>query len=265
MLLPYYNGRVDSYIVRVADTLITHEARILLEHSDVRTLGLNADEAIDLGLCSNGRRVRLLTTEPGFEVAGAYGTRTLRDLLRSAPEADFRCAARAVHLAHWDTTHQYCGSCGGKTQRLVAEHARKCLSCGAVVYPRISPAIIVAVIRDGRLLLAHNARRAHGFYSVIAGFVDPGETLEECVAREVREETAIEVQNIRYMSSQPWPFPDSLMIAFVCEYRSGEIEVDGTEIDHAYWCDPGALPDVPPRPSVARTLIDWFVARHADL
>lgn len=260
--LPYYYSAVTVYIARANDKLISCGNRILLTEDDLTVLGLDRNRAVDFGYCVNGARMCLLPVEPELSIPDGYGRFTLRELMKTTPEPDFRCVARGVHLAHWDRTHRYCGSCGTETVRTVGEYARSCPSCGAVVYPRISPAIIVAVVRDGRLLLAHNARRGQGFYSVIAGFVDPGETLEECVAREVREETGIEVQDIRYVSSQPWPFPDSLMIAYVCDYRAGEIQVDGVEIDHAYWCAPDELPDVPPPPSVARTLIDWFTATY---
>ncbi len=185
--------------------------------------------------------------------------RNLRSLFGTVDEPAFWSAGHAFQLAHWDRSHQYCGWCGGATKLNDGELARQCERCGRSVYPRISPAIIVAVIRDRTLLLAHNAQRSHAFYSVLAGFVEPGETLEECVVREVREEVNVTVGNVQYVGSQPWPFPDALMIAFTAEYVEGEIEVDGTEIDHAYWCGPHELPNVPPRPSVARALIDRFV------
>ncbi len=259
----HYNAGVQVYIVRVEDKLISREGRVLLAQTDLNSLGLDAASAVDLGLCSSGARMGLLSAPAEQQVPEGYDCHTLRELMRSVPEADFRCAARGVHLAHWDRTHRYCGCCGTETVRVGEEVARRCPTCGSVVYPRISPAVIVAVVRDGRLLLAHNSRRASRYYSVIAGFVEPGETLEECVAREVAEETGITVGNIRYMRSQPWPFPDSLMIAFVCDYQAGEIQVDGVEIDHAFWCRPDELPDIPPRSSVARYLIDWFVESHS--
>jgi NAD+ diphosphatase len=132
-------------------------------------------------------------------------------------------------------------------------------------YPRISPAIIVAVTRrfeDGmRILLARNHRFPPGRYSVIAGFVEAGETLEECVRREVEEETGIQVDNIRYFGSQPWPFPNSLMIGFTAEHAGGEIVIGAGEIADAQWFAPDALPLLPPKISIARRLIDDFVAR----
>jgi NAD+ diphosphatase len=125
----------------------------------------------------------------------------------------------------------------------------------------LNPAVIVAVLRDDRLLLARSHRHPPGRYSVLAGFVEPGETLEECVAREIKEEVGLDVENIRYFGSQPWPFPHSLMIAFTCDAPSGEIELDETEMAEAGWYGADALPLVPPPPTISRRLIDWFVSR----
>ncbi len=202
--------------------------------------------------------VRVTWMAPDGHIPEGFQPRSLRSLFGEIPDDQFRQAGRAYQLAHWDRTHRYCGVCGEPTTLCGAELARCCPSCGQTIYPRISPAVIVAVVREGRLLLAHNAQRRHPFYSVLAGFVEPGENLEECVIREVFEETSIRCGNVRYFSSQPWPFPDSLMIAFTAEYISGEIAVDNEEIDHAYWCPPDELPNIPPPPSVARKLIDWF-------
>jgi NAD+ diphosphatase len=140
--------------------------------------------------------------------------------------------------------------------------AKECPQCGLIDFPRISPAVIVLVERDKKVLLARSSRFKDELYSVLAGFVDPGETLEEAVRREVKEEVNIEVSNIRYFGSQPWPFPDSLMIAFTAQYSGGEIHVDGTEILDTNWFDPDKLPTIPGKISIARALIDWFVSKY---
>jgi NAD+ diphosphatase len=153
-------------------------------------------------------------------------------------------------------------------QTLPYERAKKCPQCGLTSYPRLAPAIIVRIERDGpdsrEILLAHNKRHPAGFYSVLAGFVEPGETLEECVRREIREEVGIEVKKINYFGSQPWPFPHSLMVAFTAEYANGDIILEEEELDDAAWFSPGDLPPVPPPISIARQLIDSFAQAHGN-
>jgi NAD+ diphosphatase len=143
------------------------------------------------------------------------------------------------------------------------ERAKTCPACGLNSYPRLSPAVIVAVVKDDKLLLATSPRFRSSFWSVLAGFVEPGETLEDCVVREVEEEVGITVRNVRYFGSQPWPFPDSLMLGFTAEYAKGEIKTDGMEIVEADWFGADNLPNVPPSVSIARRLIDWFVENYS--
>jgi NAD+ diphosphatase len=172
-------------------------------------------------------------------------------------------AGRAAQILTWDRTHHYCGQCGTPTENAGHERARRCPSCGLVAYPRLSPAIIIAVVRrtpEGRqLLLARNHRFPPGRYSVVAGYVEPGESLEECAYREVLEETGVRIKEMRYFGSQPWPFPNSLMIGFTAEYDGGEIRIEESELADAGWFAADALPDLPPRMTIARQLIDWFV------
>lgn len=188
----------------------------------------------------------------------------LRGLYGRLDEAAFSIAGRAVQLLAWDRTHRYCGQCGTPTEDAPHERAKLCPRCGLIAYPRLSPAIIIAVTRETaegtRLLLARNHRFAPGRYSVIAGYVEPGETLEECAEREVCEEVGIDICNIRYFGSQPWPFPNSLMIGFTAEYEGGEITLEDSEIAEAGWFAADALPGLPPKMSIARRLIDAFVA-----
>jgi len=170
-----------------------------------------------------------------------------------------RVAGLAIQFINWSRNHRYCGKCGKLTEDKKDERAKICIDCGQVYYPRLSPAIIVAVVRDDLLLMASSPRFPSNFYSVLAGFVEPGETLEECVKREVREEVGIEVKNIKYFGSQPWPFPDSLMIGFTAEYESGEINTDENEISAAAWFARDQIPRIPLSISIARKLIDWFM------
>jgi NAD+ diphosphatase len=193
----------------------------------------------------------------------------LRQLFGLLDDTCFWLAGRAFQIIDWDRTSQFCGQCGAPNTQLDHERAKKCLHCGHIKYPRISPAIIVRVARhdpDGAKILLANGRRFRSskVYSVLAGFVEPGETLEECVQREICEEVGITVKNICYFGSQPWPFPDSLMIAFTAEYAGGEITLEEAEIADANWFKPNELPAVPPPISIARRLIDSFVAANGQ-
>lgn len=182
----------------------------------------------------------------------------LRPLMSLIEENMFWLVGRAIQIVNWNKDHKYCGRCGTLTENLEGERAKKCPKCDFINYPRISPAIIVAVVNEDKLLLAHNNQAPEGMYSVLAGFVEPGETFEECVVREVFEETGIKVKNIKYFGSQPWPFPNSMMIGFTAEYESGEIQVDGKEIGHADWYLSNALPLTRRSISISTKLIDWF-------
>ena len=198
---------------------------------------------------------------PDFQPEDHLEFRGLKSLFGRIDENHLWVAGRANQLVRWSRHHSYCGKCGQKTAEKADERARICTACGLVNYPRVSPAIIVAVIKGDQILLARSGRFPGGFFSVLAGFVEPGEGLETCVEREVFEETGIAVKNIRYFGSQPWPFPDSLMVAFTADYAGGEIEIDGKEIVAAEWYIKDSLPDIPPGISIARQLIDWFVEK----
>jgi NAD+ diphosphatase len=186
----------------------------------------------------------------------------LRQLWGQVEEQVWAVAGRAVQIVAWDETHRFCGQCGEPTRPLADQRARQCPKCGLAAYPRLAPAVITLVERnDGRVLLARNAGFSEPFYSCLAGFVEPGETLEEAVRREVREEVGIEVRNIRYFGSQPWPFPHSLMIGFEAELASGELRPDGREITEAAWYPASDLPRLPGQMSIARALIEAWRER----
>jgi NAD+ diphosphatase len=188
--------------------------------------------------------------------------RGLRELYGTLDEDLFVLSGRAIQIVEWDRTHQYCGHCATPTTQLPHERAKRCPKCGLVNYPRLSPAVIMLISRGEELLLARAHRFPAGMYSVLAGFVEPGESLEETVVREVREEVGIEVKDIRYFGSQPWPFPNSLMIGFTATYASGDIVIEPEELADAAWFSKDNLPPIPPKLSIARKLIDWFVSTH---
>ena len=168
---------------------------------------------------------------------------------------------RAFHIAQWRRESRFCGSCGAANTDAPDEVARLCPSCGRLEFPRIAPAVITLIINDeGQALLAHNRKFTPGVYSLIAGFAEAGESLEEAAAREIREEVNIAVRDIRYVISQPWPFPHSLMLGFSARYASGTIRPDGEEIADARWFGKDALPALPGAGSVSRCLINRWLA-----
>jgi NAD+ diphosphatase len=186
----------------------------------------------------------------------------LRQIYGLIDEDLFWVAGRASQTICWDKTHKYCGRCGAKTKMHPTERAKECPKCGLLNFPRLDPAIIVLVERGREMLLARSRRFSTPMYSVLAGFVEPGETLEEAVIREVNEETGINVKDIHYFQSQSWPFPHSLMIGFTATYASGQITIgDGENID-AGWFTVEDLPSLPSKMSIARKLIDWFLEKQ---
>ena len=188
----------------------------------------------------------------------------LRQVYGRLDEDLFWIAARAVQIVDWDRTHQFCGRCGAPMEAKATERAKLCPRCGLHHFPRLAPAIIVLIERGHALLLARSRHFTKGMYSVIAGFVEPGETLEEAVVREVREEIGISIKDIRYFGSQPWPFPHSLMIGFTATYEGGEIVLDDPEIEDAGWFTRDNLPPLPGKISIARKLIDWFLEKQKN-
>ena len=183
----------------------------------------------------------------------------LRALYGKLDDSLFALAGRALQIVDWDRTHQFCGRCGTPMRQREAERARQCPACALIAYPRIAPAVMGLVRRDQTILLARSPHFPPGMYSALAGFVEPGESLEQCLAREVLEETGIRIANPRYFASQPWPFPHSLMIAFVADYAGGEIRPAPDEIEDAQWFGLDALPRLPNRISIARRLIDGVI------
>jgi NAD+ diphosphatase len=229
----------------------------VIESPDLDSLDLALKEKQYIGSL-DGQSCYAAELPDSEQITGSISFMGIRDIFARLEEDVLQAAGLANQLVQWNRNHQYCGKCGNSTENKADERAKICHQCGSIYYPRLSPAIIVAVLKDNQILLAHSRRFPVKFYSVLAGFVEPGETLEECVKREVREEVGIAVKKICYFGSQPWPFPDSLMIAFTAEYAAGEIQIDNSEIVDAGWFSADALPSIPPKISIARHLIDWF-------
>jgi NAD+ diphosphatase len=227
----------------------------LPSEEDARALGVDVAAALDLG-GGQGRAAPIAADAPlpsPFAVAG------LRELFAPLGEEGFMAAGRATQLVEWAQTSRYCGRCGTPTERVDHERSMRCPRCGLLAYPRIAPAVIVLVRRGDEALLAHGARFPAPFYSTLAGFVEIGESLEDTIAREIREEVGVEVKAPRYFGSQPWPFPHSLMVGFSARWAAGEIRCDRSEILDARWFRADALPPIPPRLSIARRLIDAWL------
>jgi NAD+ diphosphatase len=184
----------------------------------------------------------------------------LRRAYNVLPEHDYGLAGLAAQIAHWNRTSRFCPMCATPTERVPTERAKRCPACGLVQYPQVTPAVIVLVYRPGQVLLTRKPEWPPNRYSVIAGFVEPGESLEACLRREVAEEVGVTVDQIRYLGSQPWPFPHQLMVGFSARYQAGDVVIDATELEHAAWFDLDALPTLPPQQSIARRMLDWHLA-----
>ena len=180
----------------------------------------------------------------------------LRTVFSVLDDAHFALAGRALQLVDWDRTHQFCGRCGERTEARRDERVRVCPACKLSAYPRVAPAVMALVTRGREILLARSPHFPPGMYSALAGFVEPGESLEQCLAREVSEEVGVQIARPRYVASQSWPFPHSLMIAFACEWVGGEIRRQESEIEEAKWFKVLQLPKLPSKISIARRLID---------
>ncbi len=183
----------------------------------------------------------------------------IRQLVSNWSMAEFELASRALQLLEWQRNHQFCSRCGNVTVKHERDHAMVCTVCQYSQYPRVQPCVIMAITRGNEILLARNVQRPGKMFGLLAGFVEVGETLEQAVARETLEEVGVEISNIRYMASQPWPFPSNLMIAFQAEYVSGEITPQVDEIAEAAFFPFDQLPMIPPKGSIAYHMIDQIV------
>lgn len=233
------------------------ETLVLPTADDLAPHGVSVDRADDyLGVLDDAHLFAATVAQP---LPAPFVTRKLRSLYLAIDEALFAAASRAVQLSAWVDTHRFCGRCGGPTVRVANERAMQCAACDLRFYPRISPAIIVLVRRGEEALLARGTRFPMPMYSTLAGFSEVGESLEETLVREVKEEVGIDVTNPRYFGSQSWPFPNSLMVGFFADYAGGEITIDSNEIVDAKWFQRDDLPLIPPGLSIARRLIDHWV------
>jgi NAD+ diphosphatase len=229
---------------------------------DLSEHGLAPERAQYLGLYGE-RHCYAVSVAESQPVPQGWSALGLRDLFGLVETTLAALSGRAYQLLEWDRNHRFCSRCGIATEPRRDERSRACPACGLTSYPPVTPAIMILVTNGRRLLLARKAAFPAGRYSALAGFVEPGEMLEDTVVRETREEVGVELKNIRYFGSQPWPFPHSLMIAFTAEYAGGELRPDGVEIEEARWFEPTELPKLPPPISISRRLIDTVAGRLA--
>jgi NAD+ diphosphatase len=219
-----------------------------------------------LGSMLDGTWVYGVDVEPHTDEPDEHLWVPLRQLYGKVDDILWTVAGRAEQIVSWDRTHRFCGRCGEPTEPQLNERARKCPSCGLLAYPRLSPATITLVTRgegaDEEALLAWGRQFPGRFYSTLAGFVEPGESLEQCVAREIMEEVGVEVGDIAYFGSQPWPFPNSLMLGFTARYIRGELVLQEDEIVEAGWFRADALPPCPRGGmSIAGALIESWLRK----
>ena len=246
----------DDFIIILASRSLAFDEGNFPLWKDVKTF-LPRENVIFCGTLAN-RRYFACECETLTEIAAEY---PIRQFLFEAPTEFQLPLCRAKNLLPWLKQHRFCGSCRSELQPSATDSGLKCSECNTVYYPQISPAVIVGITRNGgkELLLAHNRNFAGNMYSLIAGFVEAGESAEAAVRREVWEECGIRVKNLQYVTSQMWPFPNSLMLAFRAEYDSGTAVPDGEELSDLGWFDAANLPELPAPGSVARLVIDQII------
>lgn len=231
-----------------------------LDQDEFRWLGLDSLSTHYLGTVA-GVPVYAEEVDPEADEPPGYEFDTLWSFLGQVEEPVFNLIGKARQIVDWHRDHRFCGECGGETLSSDFDRSRKCPDCNRFFYPRISPSIIVLVTRGEELLLARNAHARGNFYSTLAGFVEPGESIEEAVHREVMEEVGIRIKNLKYYNSQSWPFPNSLMLGFHAEYDSGDFVLQEEEIADAQWFHYTNLPNRPARVSISGWLIEDYIRR----
>ena len=251
---------------RAANYFIFRQGRLLVEKgaADIRPFSeewplLEPMAEIVLPLNKGPGNVDF-AVELSADIGIDYEWISLRNLVGRVDDDSFNLWGKAAQILNWQRSHRYCGSCGRKTVDHLSEQAKVCPVCSLSWYPRISPCIIVLITRGEYMLLARSPRFAEGMYSTLAGFIEPGESVESTLQREIAEEVAIAIQNIRYFGSQPWPFPGQLMLGFFADYASGEILIDGKEISDAGWYHARNLPPIPGEGTIAGRMIRRHLA-----
>ena len=224
-------------------------------------MGLTIENRFYLGLF-RGEACYAASLDPLADLPAEFTICDMKLMLSQLPEAWFQLVGLAQQILTWDRNHQYCGACGSHTHFHAADRAKVCPDCGLQNYPRLSPCIITLVTNEDKVLLGRSPRFIPDLYSTLAGYIEPGETVEQAVHREVQEEVGVELGKLEYVKSQPWPFPHSLMLGFIAEYQQGEIRVDEDELEDAQWWHIDKLPLIPPQGTISRALIDFYIDRY---
>ena len=255
------HDRPMTFVFRGYDLLVRESDASVPDAAALKSLDIAADAVFPVGLLRKEYCCTAWVAKDSQPPQG-HVFKGLRTLWGRLDEETLAVAGRALQIADWARNHRYCGVCGKPMKQVVGERAMRC-DCGHVAYPRIAPAMMVLVKKGDAILLARNAAvPAGGRMSALAGFLEPGESVEDCVHREVFEEVGLFVKDLRYFGSQSWPFPGSLMVAFTAEYSSGDIKVDPAEIAEARWFGHGdALPELSPPQSISRALIEANLPR----
>lgn len=240
--------------------VVRENGALRLPEADPRELGADLAASHHVGSLA-GRDCYASWLPEGHVMPAGAELIALRPLILEGDEMVAHVAGRAWQILEWDRTHRYCGACGAATVPHESDRARVCSACSQLYYPRIAPVVMALVTRGRELLLTRKPGYAPGRYTVVAGFVEAGESVEHALIREVREEVSVEAAHPLYFGSQPWPFPNSLVMAFSLEHVRGEVRPDGVELEDARWFDIDALPELPEPVHVSRQLIDATIAR----
>ncbi len=255
-------GAANCYIAIADNKLLTRRGAPWAPLDDSQRVALQLDVISQhyLGMLG-GRACHVLECSPALRPGAGLEWFGLRSFLGRVDDSLFELLGRAQQVVTWHNDHRFCGRCGKPTEVHGRERAKLCRACNLQFYPRLSPCVITVISRGDQCLLARNSRFPQGYFSALAGFVEAGESAEQALRREVREEVGIDIENLRYFRSQPWPFPGQLMLGFHAEHAGGDICIDDEEIEEAHWFRFDRLPLVPQASTLSGQLIQHFVAQ----
>jgi NAD+ diphosphatase len=256
----------DYALIFKGDNLLAtkNENPFIIPFLEISISTLNDMEYFFLGTFEGKKIYAISNAQTEIENHEILSSISVRDALMIADSKTAQLISSGKQLLHWHRSSIYSGCCGAKTSLSETETAKVCQACNKLIYPTIAPVVIVLIERETQVLLARSPHFSKGVYSTIAGFINPGESAESAIHREVKEEVGIEIKNISYFKSQAWPFQSSLMLGFRAEYADGEIHVDGKEIEDAKWFNISSLPPLPHLSSISRQMIDEYITKKSN-